>query len=117
MRRFLIVAAVAAQCISGQLARADSNSEPPLHIDVRYADLDLAHIAGATALYTRLRVAVRRVCAPLESRELERAQHFHACIADALATAVAKVNQPLLSTYYQAKRGGTGAVNPEVARR
>ena len=60
MRRFLIAGVAAAQCISGLPAHADSNSESPLRVDVRYADLDLAHLEGATALYTRLRGAARR---------------------------------------------------------
>lgn len=117
MRRFMIVVLVAAQCIGAQLAHADSTSELPLQIVVRYGDLDLAHIDGATALYTRLRLAARQVCAPLESRELAGAQRFNTCVADALATAVATVDRPLVSDYYRTRLGGHSAVNREVAKR
>ena len=117
MKYLAVTILAAAQCMSGQLAHADSTSKSAQYVAVPYADLNLAHIEGATALYTRLRAAARQVCAALESRELERAQLFNACVADALATAVAKVDQPLLSAYYRAERGDRSGGRAQVARR
>jgi UrcA family protein len=117
MKHFTLTILVAAQCITGQVAHADSTSQSPLHVDVHFADLDLTRIEGAAALYTRLRAAARRVCAPLDERPLERVELFNVCVANALSAAVAKVDQPLVSSYYRAKLDAGIAVHPEVARR
>jgi UrcA family protein len=117
MKRFALTILIAAQCLGGQLAHADSSSASAPHVVVRFADLDLARAEGVAALYTRLSGAAREVCAPLESRELERARRFRACVADALATAVAEVDRPLLSSYYREKLGGHAAARPQVATR
>ena len=58
--------------------------------------------------------AARQVCAPLDERPLKRVELFDACVADALSTAVAKVGQPLLSSYYHAKLDGRSAGHPET---
>jgi UrcA family protein len=116
MKYLAVTILAAAQCMSGQLAYADS-SKSAQYVAVPYADLNLAHIEGATALYTRLRAAARQVCATLESRELERTRLFNACVADALARAVAKVDQPLLSAYYRAEVGARSVGRPQVASR
>lgn len=108
---------LAAQCLGGQLAHADSASKAALYVDVHYADLNLARAEGATALYARLRAAARQVCAPLDSRELERAQHFKSCVTQALSKAVATVDQPLLSAYYRTERGEHDVTPRQVARR
>jgi UrcA family protein len=115
MKRLALTILVAAQCLSGPLAHADPSSPDAPHVVVHFADLDLARTEGVATLYTRLSGAAREVCAPLESRELERARRFNACVAGALAAAVAKVDRPLLSTYYRGKLGG--AVHPQVATR
>src|SRR5580765_5837694 len=105
MKYLAVTILAAAQCMSGQLAHADSTSKSAQYVAVPYADLNLAHIAGATALYTRLRAAARHVCPALESRELERARLVNACVADALERAVAKVDHPLLGAYDRAEHG------------
>jgi UrcA family protein len=117
MRRLTLTILMAAQCISGQFAHADSPSQSPLHVHVHFADLDLARIDGAATLYTRLRAAARQVCAPLDEKPLERAQRFRACVADALSAAVTKIDQPLLTSYYLAQLDGRSAVYAEVAKR
>lgn len=117
MKRLTLTILLAAQCICGQFAHADSSSEPPLQVVVHFADLDLGRTHGAAALYTRLLAAAHVVCAPLEGRDLGRMHRFGACIADALSTAVAKVDRPLLSAYYRAKLGGRRPLQPEVATR
>ena len=73
---------------------------------VRFHDLDLARIEGATALYGRLRAAAYRVCDPLQSREMGIAAKYRACMDKAIADAVAKVNRPLLSQYHQLRTNG-----------
>jgi UrcA family protein len=119
MKRFMLTILVATQCICGQFVHADSLYQPPLHVNVNFADLDLSGTEGAASLYRRLRAAARQVCAPLDerSRSLKGGALFHSCIADALSTAVAAIDQPLLNSYYRAKLDGHGAVDPKVATR
>ena len=73
---------------------------------VRFQDLDLSKIDGATALYARLRHAARVVCDPLESREMGLAEKYRACMNKAIADAVASVNRPLVSQYHQSRTKG-----------
>lgn len=117
MKRLTLPILIAAQCISGHFAHAESPFPSPLHVDVHFADLDLSRMEGAQALYSRLRAAARQVCSPVDEPPLGRAQRFNTCVAKALAAAVARVDQPLLSTYYRAKVQGRGVVQPEVAAR
>lgn len=78
---------------------------------VRFADLDLSKMAGATALYVRLQHAARAVCDPLQSRELALAAKYRACVDQAITSAVASVNRPMLSEYHQLRTKG-GKVGP-----
>ncbi len=91
-------------------AAAPSNDQPvsdgAKQYVVRFADLDLSNIAGATALYVRLQHAARAVCDPLQSRELALAAKYHACVDQAVTSAVASVNSPMLSEYHQLRTKG-----------
>ena len=69
---------------------------------VNFADLDLSHSEGAAVLYQRLKSAAKSVCAPLEGRELARQMNLKACVQGAVSTAVAKVDRPALTAYYEA---------------
>ena len=93
----LIVAAV--QLPGAAVARILPD-EPPQRV-VRYADLDLTHPAGAATLYSRLRVAARDVCDPVNPRDRSSVN----CAETALARAVADVNAPALTDYYLGKTG------------
>jgi UrcA family protein len=76
-------------------------TDAPLKYVVRFSDLDLSRIEGASTLYARLRHAARAVCDPLESRDMGLAKKYKACVDKALADAVATVNRPLLTQYDQ----------------
>ena len=76
---------------------------------VHFADLDLSRSEGAAVLYQRLDGAAKAVCAPLD-RDLARYTAFKACVKGALSTAVAKVDQPALTAYYEEKTNGRKAV-------
>jgi UrcA family protein len=78
-------------------------------IVVRFAELDLSRIQGASILYQRLKGAAGTVCAPLDDRELARHISFTACVQNSISTAVAKVNQPALTAYYATKTNGRNA--------
>jgi UrcA family protein len=73
---------------------------------VHFADLDLARPAGIAALYSRLEGAAKRVCAPLEGKDLGSAAAFQRCVTGAVTRAVAEVDRPDLSAYCRAKTQG-----------
>lgn len=73
---------------------------------VHFSDLDLSRTADVAVLYQRLKGAARAVCAPLDIRKLERYLRYKACVQSAISTAVAKVDRPELTTYYEAQRSG-----------
>lgn len=106
VRAIAIAAMVALDFNAGSASAAGPSndlavSESAKQYIVRFADLDLAKMAGATALYVRLQHAASMVCQPLESRELARATKYRACVDQAVSNAVASVNRPLLSEYHQ----------------
>lgn len=80
--------------------------EPPPSRRVNYGDLDLTRDPGVAALYSRIRAAAYSVC-PRErdwaDKWIERAE---TCRFQAVARAVADVNAPQLTSYYEAKTRG-----------
>jgi UrcA family protein len=83
---------------------------------VRFPDLDLSKIAGAKTLYSRISLAARIVCRPLEGGDLQRAEQHQACVDQAVAGAVANVNRPLLSQYHQLRVKGDKAGLVQLAQ-
>ncbi|HTV95811.1 MAG TPA: UrcA family protein [Steroidobacteraceae bacterium] len=73
---------------------------------VRFADLDVSRSPGAQVLYQRLQAAAQEVCAALEDRDLARHMKYEACVHHAISAAVAKVDRPALTAYYEARTGG-----------
>ena len=82
---------------------------------VHFADLDLARPAGIAALYGRLQGAAKRVCAPLEGKDLASVAAFKQCVTDAVTRAVAQIDQPKLSAYYRAKTEGRNGIPARIA--
>ena len=73
---------------------------------VRYDDIRLISAVGAAVLYGRLQNAAERACGgPLETVPLAQRQRFKVCVDDAVAKAVADVNNPMLSWYLDSLRG------------
>jgi UrcA family protein len=111
--RALMICAAATLGYSAS-AGSFSNEQPMTNASrtyvVRFQDLDLSKIDGATALYARLRHAARVVCDPLESREMGLAEKYRACMNKAIADAVASVNRPLVSQYHQSRTKGDRTV-------
>ncbi len=68
---------------------------------VKFADLNLGAPAGVEALYRRIHTAARHVC---EQPRLEFPA-ARACMTKAESEAIAKVNVPLLTAFYQKKTG------------
>jgi UrcA family protein len=83
---------------------------------VRFSDLDLSKMDGAAALYHRLRYAAAVVCSSLQSRNLGIAAKYQACVAQAVASAVANVDRPLVSQYHQSRTQGIKAAEVRLVR-
>jgi UrcA family protein len=66
---------------------------------VRYADVNLATVAGATTLYRRIQGAARFVCGE-SGRSLAEQHAWKECYQNAVEQAVAKVNNPTLSAVH-----------------
>ncbi|MEJ0038184.1 MAG: UrcA family protein [Gammaproteobacteria bacterium] len=75
---------------------------------VRYDDIRLISAVGAAVLYGRLRAAAERACGgPVDTVPLAQRQRFKGCVDEAVAKAVADVNNPMLTWYRESKSGNT----------
>ena len=104
--RGMIVAAILTSLISS--FSAVCNAADPTDVRttiVKYADLDLSTPQGAASLYNRIRFASETVCSPSGQGDLAAMTRSQKCVKEAIAGAVAKVNQPALSAVYAAKYG------------
>ena len=70
---------------------------------VKYADLDVSRPAGAAALYFRISIAADDVCRDREHGDLSSKLNFNRCVHQAIANAVAEVDQPALYSVYNVK--------------
>ena len=104
--RGLIAAAILTSLISS--FSAVCNAADPTDVRttiVKYADLDVSTPQGAASLYNRIRFASETVCSPSGQGDLAAMSRSQKCVKQAIAGAVAKVNQPALSAVYAAKYG------------
>ena len=106
--KHLTAASVAALCLASlcAAARADDTAAVVPSRTIHYSDLDLGTPAGASLLYNRIRRAAERVCGEVDSRELARAAAAKACVDRAIAASVRSVNNPRLTSVYDARTGG-----------
>jgi UrcA family protein len=69
---------------------------------VRFSDLNLDRPADVAKLYYRIAAAADRVCGPRSlTGAYSKSSIYQSCYADAVAQAVARVNQAPLTAYYQ----------------
>ena len=111
MNRLRTTTLIIATGLGFQLANAAPTQAVP-SVVVQFADLDLAHRDGAETLYRRLQAAAERVCASRDGRngtDIGSQTRYKICWQSALATAVAKVDQPALTAYYRAQFAGRSA--------
>jgi UrcA family protein len=101
MNRFATTMIMFALALGFESAYAAPPAEAP-SVVVRFGDLDLSRSEGAKQLYQRLNSAAETVCAPLDGGELVRHMKFRECVRTAINTAVAKVDRPALTAYYEA---------------
>ena len=105
-RRLFAAAAVGAFATSLTVAAHANQSTDVPQVIVKYADLAVSTPQGAAALYHRIFAAAFTVCRPLDDGSLRTKQLQEACIHQAVADAVAKVDEPALSAFYRTKNPG-----------
>jgi UrcA family protein len=80
---------------------------------VRYSDLDLSKLKGAKILYLRIRHAADVLC---ESAATWGKKEGEACLRKATDDAVARVDVPLLTQYYELRSKGDKAGLVQLAK-
>jgi UrcA family protein len=83
-------------------AIVEQNDDPPTRV-VKYGDLDLSRSEGAAALFSRINVAAREVCQPVNIWALKMLAQASECRHQAIAQAVADVNSSTLTKCYETK--------------
>jgi UrcA family protein len=97
-----ILAYAAATLLACVLVASRASADEQLRSEtVKFQDLNLSTPAGAEALYNRIHAAARHVCADPFGWQ----PTVIACVKKAEGTAIGKVNQPLLTSYYRTKTG------------
>ncbi len=90
-------------CVVGLLGMAPALASNPANglrsMTVTYRDLNLSTVAGATALYQRIKGAARSVCG-YEGRRFDEQRQWKICYRGAIAGAVATVHSPLLTAVH-----------------
>jgi UrcA family protein len=70
-------------------------------VNVRYTDLDIDTVDGATELLNRIKAAADRVCAPLDHGDIASRANRGKCHLKLTAAAVSKVDHPVLASVYK----------------
>lgn len=97
--RGLIAVAIFGVLASGFSAASAADSSS-VSVTVKYSDLNITTPSGARVLYERLRTAAQGGCSYYWFKtDVDEAR----CVQDAIASAVAKVNQPALFAVFNAK--------------
>ncbi len=105
----LLGALAALACALGSVqAFANRDIYETLSVKVSYADLNLDSVAGATALYSRIKWAARQVCSSnAGGTPIDRYRGWKQCFDGSVSDAVAKVNSPLLTAMHSSKADPT----------
>ena len=108
----VFTAAMLLTCVWG--ASSAFADEPVRSERVQFQDLNVNTPEGVQALYTRIHTAAKRVC--FDSDPVMRSA-AGPCARTAEANAIAKLNLPQLTAYYQIKTKAGGHTQPLVAAR
>ena len=103
MTKLPVLAAFAAIAAAPLTATHADSNEIKRSETVRYADLDLANPAGAVTLYRRLHIAAMDVCSDPAEWGYSADPGYQRCVKEAMGGAVASVDQPVLTTYAEAR--------------
>lgn len=102
--QWLLASALLACALAAGTASAARPGEETVSVKVRFGDLDISKIEGATRLYSRIKRAARTVCGMDNIQPEEQFySHWKPCYEQAIATAVASVNSPMLTAVHSGK--------------
>jgi UrcA family protein len=94
------VAFTSVVCLLGASQASAGAPSTARTVSVNYRDLNLSTIEGAITLYERLKGAARTVCdGPMTG--VAAYQEWRSCYDAAIADAVSKVNNPLLTSVHR----------------
>jgi len=100
LRGLIATAIFGALASSFSAVCAADPSSSSVSVTVKFADLKISNPSSALVLYERIRAAAQGACSYYWFKtDADEAR----CVHDAIASAVAKVNQPELSAAYNAK--------------
>jgi UrcA family protein len=105
--------ALAQQAKADRAAAEQETTNASVTYAVRYSDLDVSKLKGAKTLYLRIRYAAEVLC---ESAATWGKKEGDACVRKATDDAVARVNSPLLTQYYQLRSKGDKAGLMQLAK-
>lgn len=112
MERFTVSAAAAAAALGFTFATTTVIAVPAgqetTSIQVNYADLDLGSEAGAATLYRRIETAARTACGSRSLLPLYLRAEDVACVRDAVASAVARVDRETLTALHRERLAARG---------
>jgi UrcA family protein len=109
--KFMVAAsflAIGATAIGGEAPVHESVTYP-----VGYSDLDVSKVKGARILYLRIRHAAETLC---QSAATWGKKDGEACVRKAVDEAVARVDVPLLTQYYELRSKGDKAGLVQLAK-
>ena len=96
----LVATAIFGALASSFSAVSAADPSSSVNVTVKFADLQPSNASSALVLYERIRAAAQGACSYYWFKtDADEAR----CVHDAIAGAVAKVNQPKLSAVYNAK--------------
>jgi UrcA family protein len=105
--------ALAQQPTAAEAPAEHSKAHWSVTFPVRYSDLDVSTMKGTKTLYSRIRHAAEVLC---ESAATWGKNEGEACVHKAVNDAVASVDAPLLSQYYQLRNKGDKAGLVQLAK-
>ncbi len=105
--------ALASTAALAQESPVTSTTNASISYPVGFSDLDVSSMKGAKTLYLRIRHAAETVC---ESAATWGKQEGDACVRKAVNEAVARVDVPMLTHYYELRSKGEKAALVQIAK-
>ena len=100
--KLLIGTAVSFTSLAGATAYADTSPAETHSLVVHFADLNLDRTQDVATLYKRISVAADRACGPSTlTGSFYKTADYESCYTDAVAQAVARIDQPSVTGYYR----------------
>ena len=103
-RRLQLLCLALAAALAGVAQAQDFDAHDVHAVRVKYADLDLSTLAGASTLYRRISGAARFVCGDKE-RGIEGRRMWESCVRATVTDAVTAVHSPVLTTLHAGAAG------------